>query len=334
VHETLLASDRDVAHALPMPSAIELMAQTLADLAQGKAILPLRHVLRLPGGPNAFALMPAVLGDALGAKIITVFPENDASPFDSHIGVVLYFDMSHGRLLAILDASSVTAIRTAAVSGVATRLLARADAADLAILGAGVQAVTHLEAMRVVRPIRRVRVWSRSKERRNAFGERARKRFGIDVETCESAESAVRDADIVCTVTSSRTPVLEGSWLAEGVHLNAVGASIASARELDSPAVARSRLFVDRRESALNEAGDFLIPKGEGLFGDDHIAGELGDVLLGRIPGRRDAREITLFKSLGIAVEDIASARFVYERAREAGIGTWISLGGRREGDG
>jgi ornithine cyclodeaminase/alanine dehydrogenase-like protein (mu-crystallin family) len=333
VTETLLATAKDVSLSLPMPSAIDLMAETLSDLAQGKAILPLRHVLRLPESPNAFALMPAVLGDALGAKVITVFPGNDASPYDSHIGVVLYFDMTHGRLLAILDASTVTAIRTAAVSGVATRLLALPDASDLAILGAGVQALTHLEAMRAVRPLRRVRVWSRSSERRKAFAERARRRLEIDVELTDDAQSAVQGAEIVCTVTSSRTPVLEGRWLAEGAHVNAVGSSISTARELDSRAVARSRLFVDRRESALNEAGDFLIPKGEGLFGDDHIVGELGDVLLGRIRGRRDKGEITLFKSLGIAVEDVASARYVYERARADGIGTWISLGGRRETD-
>ncbi|MGQ0650613.1 MAG: ornithine cyclodeaminase family protein [Gemmatimonadaceae bacterium] len=324
---TLIVPHADVARVLPMAACIDLMADALMGLARGEALLPLRTVLRLHAGRDAFAAMPAVLGTSIGAKIITVFPGNAATPYESHIGVVLYFDDVHGRLLAIIDASSVTAIRTAAVSGLATRLLARPDATDLAILGAGTQAMTHLEAMLCVRPIERVIVWSRSRASGGRFAQGA-SRFGVPVSVAATAEQAVRGAQIVCTTTASREPVLCGEWLWPGAHVNAVGASLAAARELDTEAVARARLYVDRRESAMAEAGDFLIPRDEGEITNDHIVGELGALLLGRIPGRGSLDEITLFKSLGLAIEDIACARFIYEQARAAGAGTWVELGG------
>jgi ornithine cyclodeaminase len=282
--------------------------------------------------------MPAILGgatgsSAIGAKVVTVFPGNAATPFDSHIGVVLYFDDTNGRLLAIVDASSVTAIRTAAVSGVATRVLAVASASDLAILGAGVQAMTHLEAMLAVRPITRVRLWSRGAARAASFARWAQRRFGLAVDICQSAESAVRDAQIVCTVTASREPVLRGAWLSAGVHVNAVGASMAAARELDTQAVVQSRMFVDRRESTMNEAGDFLVPRREGAIDDSHILGELGALVSGAVRGRERDDDRTLFKSLGLAVEDVAAARFIHERALAEGSGTWFALGGLRPAD-
>jgi ornithine cyclodeaminase len=239
---------------------------------------------------------------------------------------VLLFEAEHGSLVAIMDAASITAIRTAAVSGLATRLLAREGAADVALLGSGVQARTHLEAMRAVRPVRRVRVWSRNDGAVRAFAERESRRHDIEIEPTRGAREAVHGADIVCTVTASREPVLAGAWLAEGAHVNAVGASLPFARELDTAAVARGRLYVDRRESALNEAGDFLIAKGEGAIGDDHVVGELGEVLLGRVAGRRTGTEVTIFKSLGLAVEDVAAAGFLYERARAERRGSRVEL--------
>src|SRR5579862_1259597 len=221
--DTLLLSDHDVRALLPMAECIEVMELALRSLAEGKSILPLRTVIRLADSPNAFATMPAVLGTgpgaSVGAKIITVFPGNDATPYDSHIGVVLLFDTARGSLLAIADASSITAIRTAAVSGVATRVLARDDASELALLGAGVLALPHLEAMRAVRPIHRVRVWSRSVERAEDFAERAAPLDDIEVTVCERAREAVAGAHIVCTITASRTPVLEGAWIAPGTHI-------------------------------------------------------------------------------------------------------------------
>jgi ornithine cyclodeaminase len=311
-----------------MRDCIDVMADALGTLARGDAVLPLRQVLRLPDSNNAFAVMPAYLGapKAVGTKVITVFPDNHGTALDSHQGAVLLFEAEHGSLVAIMDASSITAIRTAAVSGLATHLLAKKTAGDVAILGTGVQARTHLEAMRAVRPVRRVRVWSRHADAVRAFAQRESRRHNVEVEPVGSPREAVDGADIVCTVTASRDPVLAGEWLAEGAHVNAVGASLPVARELDTPAVTRGRLYVDRRESALNEAGDFLIPKRDGAIGDDHIVGELGDVLLGRASGRRTEAEVTIFKSLGLAVEDVAAARFLYERATAAGSGTRVEL--------
>lgn len=325
---TLVVSHAEVARLLPMASCIDLMAEALASLARGDALLPLRTVIRLQKNRGFLASMPAVLGHDLGAKVITVFPGNEGTPWESHIGVVLYFEDVHGRLLAIIDASSVTAIRTAAVSGLATRLLARADASDLAILGSGTQAMTHLEAVRCVRPISRVRVWSRNRDNATRLAAHAAERWGIEVELPGSAEAAVRGAHVICTTTASREPVLQGDWIAPGAHVNAVGASVRTARELDSEAVHRARLYVDRRESAMAEAGDILIPLEEGVISPAHIVAELGDLMLGRAPGRRTADEVTLFKSLGLAIEDVASARFIYEQARTSGAGTWLEIGG------
>jgi len=333
---TLLVGHDDVVALLPMAECIDAMTEALRTLALGGAILPLRQVVRLPDGRNAFALMPAVLDRpaAMGAKVITVFPGNDATPYDSHQGAVLLFDLEHGRLIAIVDASTITGLRTAAVTAVATRLLSRPEARTLALLGAGVQATTHLESLTLVRPIDEVRVWSRSGERARQFA-KASAATGVRIVACESAREAVDGADIVCTLTSSREPVVHGGWLAPGTHVNAVGASLPTARELDSATVASARLYVDRRESAMNEAGDFLVPKREGLIGDDHIVGEIGELLVEspRIPGRRTPQEITVFKSLGLAIEDVASARRIYDRAVARGAGTWFDLGGLRHAD-
>jgi alanine dehydrogenase len=326
----LVLGQADIAHLLPMRDCIDVMADALTALARGDAILPLRQVLRLPDGKSAFAVMPAYLGrpKAVGAKVITVFPDNQGTALDSHQGAVLLFDAEHGRLLAVMDASSITAIRTAAVSGLATRLLAREGAASLAILGTGVQARTHLEAMCAVRPIARARVWSRDAGAVRRFAERESRRHGVEVEPAQSAREAVDGAEIVCTVTSSQEPVLAGEWRAAGAPVNALGAAHPAAPALDTPAIVRGRLYVDRRESALNEAGDFLIPRREGAIGDDHLVGELGELLLGRIPGRRSAPEVTIFKSLGLAVEDVAAAAFIYGRAE--GRGSRVDLAGER----
>ncbi len=333
--KVLVVSQAEVAALLPMAACMDAMSEVLQALSRGDAVLPLRQVLRLPDGRGAFAVMPAVLGrdtndTALAVKAITVLPANHGTAYDSHQGAVLLFEGEHGSLQAILDASALTAIRTAAVSGVATRALAREDAGDLALLGTGVQAGTHLEAMMAARRLRRVRAWSRNPEHVRAFADGARRRYGIAVEPAATARDAVAGADLVCTVTSSREPVVQDGWIAAGAHVNAVGASLATTRELDSGTVARARLFVDRRESAQAEAGDFLIPRAEGLVGDDHIRAELGEVLLGRRPGRLSAGDVTVFKSLGLAVEDLAAARLVHAEARKTGAGTWVELGGER----
>lgn len=324
---------RDIPPLLPMAECIEVMAAALATLARGDAVLPLRPMLRLPDSSNIFALMPAYLGEprAVGVKAITVFPRNHGTEVDPHQGAVLLFEAERGRLLAVLDATTITAIRTAAVSGVATRLLANEDAGDLAILGAGAQGRMHLEAMAAVRPIRRLRVWSRTPAHARALAQEGADRYGLDAAASPTARDAVAGASIICTTTASHEPVLEGAWIAPGAHVNAVGACIPTTRELDSAAVARARLFVDRRESALAEPGDILVPLREGAITPRHIVAEIGELLLaGGRGGRHDGGEITLFKSLGLAIEDLAAAHHVYTRAAREGAGTWLELGGTR----
>ncbi len=334
--KTLVVTQREVPALLPMKECVDLMAKVLGTPSRGDAGLPLRSMMWLPDRTGLLGLMPAYLGDpkVMGLKLVSVFPGNHGTPYDSHQGVVVLFEVEHGRLLAVIDATSITSIRTAAASGAATRLLAREDAGDLAILGSGVEARTHLEAMRAVRKLRRIRVWSRNPNNARAFaghesGDRTPK-----IEAYEDPREAVEGADLICTTTASKDPVLQGAWIAEGAHINAVGACFPHARELDTDAVRRARLYVDRRESALNEAGDFLIPKKEGAIGDDHILGEVGDLLLGRVPGRRTPAEITLFKSLGIAVEDLAAAHHIYRAALARGGGTQLTMGGTRDAGG
>ena len=322
----LVLSKSDVEKLLSMAKAIELMEAALASLTRGEVVHPLRPVVSVPGTKNVFAVMPAYSSalTAFAAKIISVYPDNHGTTFDSHQGLVVLFDGARGNPIAMMDASSITAIRTAAVSGVATRLLARKGARRLAILGGGAQARTHLEAMLAVHPFEHVVFWNRDQAKALQLRERARAQ--VDCSVSETPLDAVRDADVVCTVTASREPILRGEWLRPGAHINAVGASLKTTRELDTEAVRRSRIYVDRRESALNEAGDILIPIQEGAITADAIMGEIGEVLTGGVGGRRDDTEITLFKSLGLAVEDLACARYLYDVAAREDTGAQVSL--------
>ena len=333
--KVLMINQSEVRRLLPMNECMEVMAATLKAVAEGNAILPLRHIMWLPEKVGALGTMPAYLGSIgmMGLKVVSVFPGNHGTEFDSHIGAVMLYETKHGQLLAIVDASEITAIRTAAVSGVATQALARKDASDLTIMGSGVQATTHLAAMLVARKIDRVRVWSRNHQSAKAFAERESRRHDISIVAVEDGRESVAGADIICTTTSSASPVLYGDWVQAGSHINAVGSSVAFTRELDTAAIVKSRLFVDRRESTVNEAGDFLIPKREGAINDDHIKAEVGEILLGTSRGRESDEEITLFKSLGLAVEDVASAHHVYRKAIERNIGLAVELGGTRHDD-
>jgi ornithine cyclodeaminase/alanine dehydrogenase-like protein (mu-crystallin family) len=333
VLEVLIVNQNEVPRLLPVRECVDVMARAFAGLARGEATLPLRQILWLPERAGALGLMPAHLSGlgAVGLKAVTFFPRNEGTELDSHQGAVLLFETGRGRLLAIIDATSLTAVRTAAVSGLATRILAREDAGDLAMIGSGVEARTHLEAMLAVRRIRRVRVASLSAARARAFAEREGARHGIAVEACASVADAVRGADIVCTVTSAREPVLDADWLSPGVHVNAVGSSVATARELDSKTVARSCFFVDHVSAALAEAGDFLIPLGNGEIEQSHLRGDLGQLVVGDVPGRTSPSDVTVFKSVGLAIEDVASAHHIYTRARATGAGQWIGLGGGRD---
>jgi ornithine cyclodeaminase len=317
-----------VREAYPMERAVELMAETMRRFSGGQVVQPLRTILRPPGQGSVFASMPChVAGEThagYGVKAIMLKPDNERRGLPVHVGVVVVFDPETGYPAAMLDGSAVTEIRTAAVSAVATRALARPDAGDLAILGSGVQARSHLRAMHLVRPLRSVRVWSRTPEHATAYQKWASTWLDIPVDVLPSVPAALDGADIVCTTLGTREPVVGPTDLADGAHVNAVGASVADARELTSGAVARCAVFVDSRESAAAESADLRVPIQEGLAPADHIRAELGEVLLGRHPGRGGPGEITLYKSLGLAAQDIVSGFAVAELARERGLGVSI----------
>jgi ornithine cyclodeaminase/alanine dehydrogenase-like protein (mu-crystallin family) len=318
----LILGDDDVRGLLDMESCIAAMEDILARLARDELLNPLRFIMATPSR-RGIGLMPAWRGGddpVFSLKEIVVAPSNSAIGLDPHQGAVLLHDGTTGKLRAILNASAVTEIRTAAVSAVATKLLARGAPRQVAILGAGVQARSHVEAMRTIAPGCEIRLWSRTPANAEALALEAH------AHVASSAREAVDGADVVCTCTSAKEPILELEWLSPGQHLNVVGSSVAHAREVDSATMAASSLFVDRRESTLNEGGDYLFPAAEGLIGPDHIRAELGEILTGAHPGRTGAEEITLFKSLGIAVEDLASAELCFARARERGVGVEVEF--------
>ena len=317
----IVLNEHDVRELLDMPSCIEAMEEVLASLARGELYNPLRPVVRPPDAGSLLGLMPAYRGGASPAyalKEIVIVPTNPSRGLDTHMGGVLLHDGETGELVAIMNAAPITEIRTAAVSAVATRALARPDAQRVAILGAGAQARGHVHAMRAVLDDPEIRVWARRLEAAEELaGE-------VGATVAPSVDAALFGAEVVCTTTSSAEPIVEKRWLARGAHVNAVGASIPSARELDSATVAGSSFFTDRRESCLNEAGDYLLAAAEGAIGPEHIKAELGEVLTGAHPGREHEDELTVFKSLGIAVEDLASAELVVRRARERGVGVEV----------
>ena len=326
--QVLIVNHREVRQLLTLPACIEVLEQTFRTLHEGDVTQPLRRPTWMPDRSGLLGLMPGYLGggvDKMGVKAVTVMPGNHGTDYDSHQAVVLVFEHQHGVLQAIVDASEITAIRTAGASAVATKLLALPSAGDLAIIGTGVQARSHLAAMQTVRELRRVRVYSRAAEHRRQFETWAKEQMDFEVESVKSAQAAVEGADLICTTTSAREPVVLGEWLAPGCHINAVGSSVAVARELDSQAMLQAELFVDWRESTINESGDYLFPANEGLIDESHIRADLGELLNGK-PGRTSAEAITVFDSLGLAIEDIAVAHYIFEQAQHANLGQWIEI--------
>jgi len=313
-------SEADVRRLLPVADCIEPMERALAALARDELYNPLRFVIRPPGVATLMGLMPAYrFGDesAYALKAVCIAPGNAARGLDSHQGFVALFDGETGATRALLNAGALSAIRTAAVSAVATRLLARPGATRIAILGAGTQARAHLEAMRAVFPDAEVTVWTRTPGRASLLA---------GVREAGSAREAVAGAEVVVTTTSAAEPIIERGWLAEGVHVNAVGSSIPTTRELDSATMADAALYVDRRASTLAESGDYLLAAAEGAIGPDSIRGEIGELLIGAVEGRRSERELTVFKSLGLAVEDLGAAEAALARALAEGAGVEVEL--------
>ena len=314
--DPLFINKEKIAFLLPMEECIEVMEKMFRSLAAGECLQPLRNIMRLPDGSGVLGMMPghaAKLG-VMGIKVISVFHANKEAGFPSHQGIVMLFDAKNGQPLMLFDALEITAIRTAAASAVATKLLARDNSSTLAIIGSGEQAKRHIEAMLLVRNIKQVNLWSRNENNAKHLANELSAEYNIPVHIKKNVQQAVEHADIICTVTASKEPVVMGDWIAAGTHINAVGSSIAAARELDTATIVRSRLFTDRYESLFNEAGDFLIPKKEGAITDDHVKAEIGEVLSGTKKGRENNEEITVFKSLGIATEDIFSAYHIYEK--------------------
>jgi ornithine cyclodeaminase/alanine dehydrogenase-like protein (mu-crystallin family) len=319
----LVLNQEEVERLLDMEGCIEAMADALGSLARGEVQVPLRFIVSPEDGASLLGLMPAHRGGSsplYSLKTVAVFPDNPKRGLDAHQGTVTLFDGETGEVRALMNASAITAIRTAAVSAVATRLLAREDARELAILGAGVQARTHLEAMRLVRDFDRVRIYSPTAEHARAVAEEG------GAEAVSSAEGAVRAADVVVTATNSVEPVLTHDWLKPGAHVNVVGGRPPQMREIDVATVAGSAFYVDRRESAENEAFDYRDALDAGAIAPGHIKGEIGEVLIGAAPGRSGPDELTVFRSLGLAVEDLAAAEYVVRRARESGAGIEVEF--------
>ena len=324
----VLLTEQDVRIVLPMRDLIDAMETTLARFSSKEVTQPLRTVIEV-GLQKAFVgVMPAFIDDPamLGTKVVSVFGSNAAVGLPTHLATIVLLDPMTGELLSIMDGRFITEARTAAVSAVSVKHLARHDAARLAIIGSGVQARSHLEAIGTVLKLHEIRVWSRSLENRTVFAREMRPRTTAAIRIASSASDAVDGADVIVLATASREPVVQGDWISAGAHVCAVGACRPDQREMDSGLIARGRVFVDSRAGALAEAGDILLPMKEGVISDQHVAGELGEVVLGRIAGRTSPDEITIFKSLGMAVEDVAAAHLAYTKAAERGLGRGFVL--------
>jgi ornithine cyclodeaminase len=316
-----LLSGRDIAAVAGIADLIAPIAEVMASVSAGGATLPLRSIVKLAGG-NMFGIMPGAIGAPAvhGAKLLSLYPDNPSQGRSSHAGLMLVFDAVTGLATGCLDAAELTAMRTAAATAVATRALARDDATRLALIGCGEQAHTHLTAMRAVRDISRVCVWGRDGAKAAAFA----RAHGIDV--ADDIADAVAGADIVCTVTPAEAPLLRAEMLRPGLHVNAVGASIPSLQEIATEVVPLVRLFTDYRPSLEAQAAEVIDARRRGLIEPGHSIAEIGEVLAGRAPGRISAAEITLYRSLGIAAQDLAAAVFLLDRAEQRGIGSVVDM--------
>jgi ornithine cyclodeaminase len=316
--EPIFINKETVASLLSMEECISVMEKTFRSLASGNCVQPLRPLMWLPDKTGLLGMMPGYAGDidVMGIKVISVFPKNKNFGYSSHQGVVVLFETKNGRPLCMADADEITAIRTAAASAVATNVLARKNAETLSIIGSGIQAARHIEAMLLVRKIKKITVWSRNETHATQLAGKVSAKNKIDITIAKDPEGAVRNMDIICTVTGSVEPIVKGEWVSKGTHINAVGSCMPRARELDTATILKSKLFTDWYESLFKEAGDFIIPKNEGAINDSHVKAEIGEVLLGKKDGRSSNDEITIFKSLGLAVEDIFAVNHIYRKIK------------------
>ena len=313
---------------ITMEECITVMENIFIQLEEDQAFNPLRSAMLIPGENGLLSMMPGYVNkqDIMGIKSVSVYPENANIGLESHQGSVTLFNALNGTPLAIMEAGQITAIRTAAVSGLATRILAKKNSKILAILGSGIQAKTHIEAMTTILNLEEIRVWSKNKKNAKRLVEEQRKKYAIPFRPFDTVNEAIYNADIICTTTAAVEPILQGKYLMQGVHINAVGSSVRNTRELDGFAIKLSKLYVDKIESTINESGDFLMAKQEGTIDDNHIIGTLGEILTKQKKGRNNINDITLFKSLGLAVEDIATAFFIYDKYVKSNKGNWVEF--------
>lgn len=322
----LVLNRKATAAALSHAACIEALSPAMVSVSRGEAELPLRNYLNIPNTQGKFTLMPGYSADprTFGVKIVSKFPREPGSPHSSHVGAVMVFDADTGLPLALLDGAELTAIRTSAASALATRALARQDANALGILGCGEEAWHHALAIAEVRPLKQITVWGRSKQRAEAFANKVGTHLGIATTAATDRAQLAQQSDIVCTVTSAKTPILEGRWLTEGTHVNLVGAAVATSAEADEQVVTRSRFFTDYRPSAMAQAGELINAIESGTVSASHIVGEIGQVISNELPGRTGEDEITVYKSLGVAAQDLAAGLAAYHGARETGLGVDI----------
>ena len=323
----------EVERLLPVGACVDVMRQAMIAVSQGDVTLPIRQFMPVPGAAGKMAIMPGSLGTAkqthdasFGIKLVCKYERPQDDPLGTHVGMVILFDSAKGVPLAMIEGSSLTAIRTSAASALAAQLMAREDAARLAILGNGEQAARHVDAMIAVREISEITVWGRDPARAEAFARATAERVGLPVQTAPTVSEAVADAEIICTTTSAKEPILHGADLKPGQHINLVGAAIPTSAEVDSEAVARSRFVVDYRPAAMAAAGELLNAIKDSSVTEAHIAGEIGEIAAGKIPGRSSPDDITLYKSLGVAAQDLAAAHALWTLAEQESSGIEVDL--------
>lgn len=323
-----IIAQSDVERLLPVARCVDVMRHAMIATSNGNVTLPIRQFMPISGAPGKLALMPGTLGDpaCFGIKLVCKYDRPHDDPLGTHVGMVLLFDTAKGVPLAMIEGSSLTAIRTSAASALATQIMAREDASRLAIIGNGEQAARHVDAMMAVRPIRQIDVWGRDRTRAQAFATATEARTGIPVTAHGSAKRAVAKADVICTTTAAKEPVLFGADLQEGQHINLVGAAIPTSAEVDSEAVRRARYVVDYRPAAMAAAGELLNAIESGVISADHITGEIGEIAAGSCEGRASPDEITMYKSLGVAAQDLASAHAIWSLAEAQKAGTEVDL--------
>jgi len=323
-----IITQAEVERHLSMPECIGAMRKAMTDVSNGAAHLPIRQFMPIDGAPGKLALMPGAIKDpwCFGIKLVCKYERAPDSPYGTHVGMVMLFDAAEGVPLAMIEGSALTGVRTAAASALATDLLARPEASRLFVMGCGEQARRHVAAMRAVREIDAIEVWGRNPARAQAFCDKIEADLGARAEPVTDAASAAGRADIICTTTASKEPILMGAWPSPGVHVNLVGSAIPSTAEADVECVARSIYVVDYRAAALAAAGELLRAFEAGRVSETHIAAEIGEVCAGRHPGRTDAEDITVYKSLGVSAQDLAAAHILYEKACAEGFGLSVEM--------